>query len=464
MGISLDGLASGLDTTELITKLMSIEAAPRTLLNANRQKANVALTDFQGLNTALARLLEQATTATKPSAIARFTTTSSDASVSVTAGEGAATGGIDLTVTRVASAHVMVSAAMPTWPGSPPVLTVVRPDGTRSQVVATGDSVAEIARAVNNAELGITATRIQAGTDASGQPLYRLQFASTETGADAAFRVYQGSAADLDAGTAVDLQSVAGAALVRQGQDAAVTLWAGTPAAQEVTSASNTFDDLLPGVDVTVSKPTADPVSITVGADVKASSEAASAFLDEVRKILTFITQKSATTKTTDAEGNAITAVGSFTSDSNVRTLRQALVAAIQAPVDGASLAPFGISFSKEGELEFDAEKFQAAMAAEPAKVQAAFGTIAGRVAEVADRYSDKYDGLLTKQIESRQSLIKDMDDQITNWGRRLEQREAELRRTYAALEVALSTMNAQSDYLASQLAGLPSWTPRTEK
>ncbi|HEY6799255.1 MAG TPA: flagellar filament capping protein FliD, partial [Agromyces sp.] len=142
----------------------------------------------------------------------------------------------------------------------------------------------------------------------------------------------------------------------------------------------------------------------------------------------------------------------------------QALVGAIQAPVDGASVAPFGISISKTGELEFDAEKFQAALAADPAKVEAAYAAISQRVADVADRYSDKYDGQLTKQIEGRQALIKDLDMQIESWTRRLDTREANLKRTYAALEVALSAMNAQSDYLQSQLAGLPTWNPQPSK
>lgn len=459
-GISLDGLQSGLDTTLLISQLMSIEAIPRTLITQNKAKASSALTDFQGLNTRLTLLLEQATKAAEPGGMQRFTTTASNESVKATAGDGASVGTIDLTVSRVASSHVLVTGAMAEWPDSPPVLTIVRPDGTRTEVSAASGSMQDVARAINNADLGITATRVQAGTDASGATLYRLQLSSDQTGAAAAFQVFQGDEAAVDAGTAVDLQTTPGAALIRQAQDAAVTLWPGTAAAQELTSASNTFDDLLPGLDVTVSKVSADPVTVTVGQDLAASSEAAKGFLDQVKSVLLFITQKQATSKTTDAEGNTVTNVGSFTSDANIRTLQQALVAAIQAPVDGASLSPYGISFTKDGDLEFDAEKFQDALQTEPAKVQAAFETIAGRIGEVATRYSDKYDGLLTKQIDNRQSLIDDMDDQITAWTHRLEQREATLRRTYSALEVALGTMNSQATFLTSQLAGLPTWNP----
>lgn len=464
MGIALDGLVSGLNTTELIAKLMAAEAAPRTLLVQSKAKASSVVTDLLSLNARLASLMELAQTAAKPEALSKFTTTASDPSVSVATRPGASVGGIDLTVTRVASAHVMVSAAMPSLPGVPPVLTIVRPDGTRTQVVASSNSMEDVARAVNNAELGIRATRIQAGTDAGGAALSRLQLASTETGAAASFRVFIGSEADVDAGTATELTDQPGAALLRQGVDAQVTLFAGTAAEQQLTSASNTFTDLLPGVDVTVSKATSSPVTIAIDPNTKESATAAQAFLDKIKEVLTFIDAKSATAKSTDAAGNPITVVGSFTSDSNIRTLRQSLVAAIQGPIGGNSISPFGISVSKDGELEFDAEKFQKALETNPDAVRSAFATVATRIEDVTDRYSDRFDGLLTKQIQGRQTTIADLDKQIDSWTRRLEQREATLKRTYTALEVALSSMNKQSDYLASQLANLPSWSPNSNK
>jgi len=465
MGISLDGLASGLDTTTLIATLMQVEARPQQLLKISQARTTTQVTDLQTLNSRLASLLEKATTAAKPAGLQHFTTTSSDASVTVTAKAGAGAASLDLVVTDVATAHSAVTAAMSSWPASPPVLTFVTPDGTAVEVTAASSSLADVARAVNETSgLGISATRVQAGTDGAGTPLYRLQFVAKDTGVASAFEAYQGTAAEVTAGTATDLLTQPGAAITRTGSDASITLWAGTAAEQTVTSASNTFTDLLPGVDVTVSKPTADPVSISLTPDLEASSNAAGAFLDEVRTLLVLIAQKSATSTGTDADGNPVTNIGSFTSDSNIRGLTQALVGAIQSPVDGASVAPFGISISKTGELEFDAEKFQAALAADPAKVEAAFATVSQRVADVADRYSDKYDGQLTRQIEGRQALIKDLDTQIESWTRRLDTREANLKRTYAALEVALSAMNAQSDYLQSQLAGLPTWNPQPSK
>ncbi|HEY6799820.1 MAG TPA: flagellar cap protein FliD N-terminal domain-containing protein, partial [Agromyces sp.] len=98
MGISLDGLASGLDTTTLIATLMQVEARPQQLLKISQARTTTQVTDLQTLNARLASLLEKATTAAKPAGLQHFTTTSSDASVTVTAKSGAAEASTDVRV------------------------------------------------------------------------------------------------------------------------------------------------------------------------------------------------------------------------------------------------------------------------------------------------------------------------------------------------------------------------------
>ena len=61
------------------------------------------------------------------------------------------------------------------------------------------------------------------------------------------------------------------------------------------------------------------------------------------------------------------------------------------------------------------------------------------------------------RQMGNLSALASRLQEQISDWDRRLDKREATLKRTYAALEVQLSNMNAQQSYLASQLASLPS-------
>lgn len=455
VAISLDGLASKLDTTAIINALMDVEKIPRTLLSAKSDDRKVVISHLQSLNTSLQDLFTRAKAATGATALAQVSATSSDASVTVTPSAGVASLSTQIVVDRIATAHSVVSAAVTGIPGNPPVLTIENSDGELVEVRPTSGSPADVARALTAAGAGVTASAVAAGTDGDGNALFRLQLTATTTGADGAFRVHLGDAAAVADGTAVDLAAQPGAAVVTAGADAQVRLWAGTAAEQAVTSASNTFTDLFPGIDVSVSTVTASPVTITVSADPEARTKAASAFVTQIAAVLTTIAKGSSATPATTAGEN--TTLGVFTGDSTVRALRQALANAVQYPVDGRSPSTIGISIDRTGTLTFDADAFADALAKDPAAVEAVFSGIATRVQEVTEQYSDKYDGLLTARITGQQDEVKRITEQLDRWDVRLEQRRATLERTYAAMETMLSRLQSQSSYLTSQIDGLSS-------
>ena len=443
MGISLDGLVSGLDTTALIDALMDVQAIPRTLTQGRIDDRNVVIKNLQSLNTSLQDLVTQAAKAAKPEILASFTATSSSDAVKLVATSSASPVATDIVVDRVATAQTVVTAAHAAWPTDPPVLTIVGADGTSTEIRPASTSMADIARAITNAGAGVTASAVAAGSDAGGEPLWRLQLTATETGAAGAFQILEGG---------VDLAAEPGAAVVTAAADAQVRLWAGTGAEQVITSSSNTFTSLLPGVDLTVVKASPDPVSISVAPDADASAKTAGDFIKGIASLLAKI---DAGAKATVGAPGETTSLGVFTGDSTVRNARRALADAVQLPVDGVSPSTIGITVDKHGVLTFDAEKFKKALGDDPTAVQAVFGGIAERVGATADQYSDKYDGLLTARITGQQSEVRSMEDQVDRWDIRLDQRRATLERTYARLETMLSQMNAQSAYLSSQLASL---------
>jgi flagellar hook-associated protein 2 len=458
MAVTLDGIASGLDTAELISSLMAVEAMPQTLLKARVEVAEAKITDFQSLNTQIAALATLAAADSTGTALQTLTATSSSTAATAVADGTAAAGSIDFTVSQLAQAQTSVTAAMGVWPQEPAVLTVVGSDGAATQITASSTSITDIVTAINAAGAGITATKVAAGTAGDGTTQYRLQLTSTSTGEDGAFSVYRGTSAEVDAGTATDLLAQTGAATIRVAQDARLTLWAGTAAEQSVSSASNTFTDLLEGVDVTVSAVSAAPVSLTLALDPAAATAVAQAAVDALSTMLGFIDTKSSTTTEKDTSGNTVTTLGSFTSDSTIRSVRQSIMSAVSAPVDGVSPATIGISFDSNGSIEFDADVFAAALAADPETVGAMFATIASRVAAAASAASDDTDGTLTLKIEGQQTLVDNYSDQVDDWDDRLAAREATLKATFVALEVSMSSLNAQSSYLTSQLASLPTW------
>jgi flagellar hook-associated protein 2 len=451
MALTLPGLASNLDTAEIIKALMDVQSIPRSLLSAKRDDKNVIISQLQTLNTSIGELATRAAALAKPDGLALFTGRSSSDAVTVAAGAGATAMSADVVVDRTAQAHTVVTGAVTAWPDDSPVLTLENAAGVRVQVAAASASLQDVARAISSAAFGVAATAVP--VQSGGTTMYRLQLTATETGAAGAFTVYRGDIAAVEAGTAVDVSSEAGAAVITTGADAQLRLWAGTAAEQVVSSATNTFTGLFPGVDVTVAKASATAVQITVDTDAGGRTKAAGDFITGIASILTRIANGSKATIA--ATPGSATTLGVFTGDSTVRALRQALAESVQHPVDGVSPSTIGISIDRYGVLSFDAEKFEAALAEDPAATTALVSAVASRVQETAKTYSDRYEGLLTSRITGQESEVKAIGEQLERWDVRLEQRRATLERTYARLETMLSQLNSQSSYLESQLATL---------
>lgn len=452
VGLAIDGLVSGLDTTALINSLMRLEAIPQNLLKKRVDSSQDMISALQGLNTKIASLAALAKTTAAPGSLDLYQATSSSPTVTASVSSGAQSGSLDLVVGQLSQSQVSVSAAMTVWADDPPILTIKGSDGAQTEVTAASTSLDDVVSAINASASGVKAVKVSAG---GGE--YRLQFSAEETGAVGSFEVFRGTSAAVTGGTATNLLTEPGAAAIRVATDAELTLWAGTAAERTITSSTNTFEDLLPGVAVTVSAVSTDPVTLTVGRDTKAVSKVAEDFVGALNGVFALISTKSTVTNSADAAGNPVVSAGIFTSDSTVRGVGQRILAAASMPVDGRSPSEIGISITKTGALEFDAEKFAAAFAEDPARVTAVMTELATRVEAAATRASEKYDGELSLKITGQESLVKSMNTQVEEWNGRLEARRATLERTYSALEVQLSSLNSQMAWLSSQIGSLPS-------
>lgn len=435
MGLAIDGLASGLDTTSLINSLMTLEAAPQTLIKGKAAAVQTRISALQGLNSAVADLAAKASKLAEPKSLELYTASSSSAKVTTTVGMGAKPGAVEFTVSQLAQTQVSVTQNLSAWPDA--TLTITGLDGKTTTVTPQSTSLDDVVTAVNESAAGVIASKVAVG---GGQ--FRLQFTSAKSGESGGF-------------TIADPNPTAGLTKVQTAQDAQIKLWAGTAAEVTLSSPSNTFPDLLPGVSATVSEVSSTATRVTVARDNAQISKAAADLVSGVNGILAQISTKTAVVSSTNAAGSPITSGGVFTGDSTIRTVSAALLAAASAPIDGKSPAELGISVTKTGTMEFDATKFGDALAKDPTATMAAVATIAGRVAEAAKEASDPVTGSLSTKIKGQQSTAMDYAAQIENWDNRLETRRTTLQRTYSALEVALSGMQAQASWLTSQLAGL---------
>lgn len=457
MGTSIDGLASGLNTTAIIDSLIAVEALPQGQLQAKVAADNTMIAALQGLNTRLTLLNSAAAATAKPGATNLFTATTNNPAITATASTSAAPGSVDLTISQLSSTKVGVTEALTSWwptdaSGNPAHLTLVDKTGKATEITPASTSLDDVVTAINAAGGGATAVKVPAGNGT-----YRLQLTSTTAGAAGDFQAYQGTAADVTAGTATDLFAQPTAAVIKPAQDATAVLYAGTAAQQTITSSTNTFTDVLPGVSVTATAVTTTPATITVATDTAGTSKQAADLIKSVNDVLGFISDSSAVTTTTTSAGATAAKGGIFTSNYAISSISNAVTDAVVAPINGKSPAEYGIIIEKDGSFTYDKDKFAAAMAADPAATQNALSTIASRVADATAKMTDSIDGTVPQLVKGRNSEVTDLNAQIADWDTRLATRRDTLKATFTNMEVLLSGFKAQSSWLSGQLAGLTS-------
>lgn len=452
-GMGIDGLFSGLKTTDLINQLMQVEAMPQTLLKSKVASTQTFISTLQGLNTRIASFGDAAKTAAKPESWQAATGTSSNESVKVTAGAGAQPSSISFTVDQLATAQRSVSGAVSNladlFGGTVPERLTISSGPTDNPTLTTVEltdvtSLSELAARLSTAGTGVTAAVVKISATES-----RLQVVGTGTGADAGFDLFAGQPTDAGYGDTAVL-SRTGAAVAAS--DAQITVLG-----QQVRSTTNTFADVLEGVSFTVSAQSAEPVTLTVSRDDAALAKLASNLVGTMGVVLAEITARTRTTTTTTDDGRTVVTGGVLSGDSATRNIQQSLTSALSYPVDGTSPSEVGIEVDRYGAFTFDEEKFAAAMAKDPALVQKVVTGLAERVAAETTSISDPIDGTLTTKITNQESFSKNLGEQILDWDRRLANRRAGLQRTYASLEVTLSGLQAQSSWLAGQVNGLSS-------
>ncbi|NUP73441.1 MAG: flagellar filament capping protein FliD [Sinomonas sp.] len=463
MGLSVNGLGSGLDLTSIVSSLMQVESLPQRQLQQTQADDQSMISALRGLNGKASTLGDLATKTAAPGALNLFTATASNSAVTATAGTTATAGSVNVTFTQLAQTQVDVTASMSAWPtdttGAPAALTLVDSKGNQTQITPASTSLDDVVTAINASGGPAKAMKVAAGADASGNPLYRLQLTSTASGAVGAFKVYQGTSAQVTGGTATDLMTKAGAAVVTAAQDASATLYAGTAAQQVISSSTNTFANLLPGVSVTASNgAVGGNVTITVASDNAGVSKQAGGLIASVNDLLTTIANSTKVSTAITSSGGTSASGGIFTGESTVRGVADAITNAVYMPTsNGRSPSDLGIVIQQDGSFTFDSSKLTAALAADPAGTESTLQEIAGRVAAAAKNASDPVGGSITSLISGRQAEVSDLAQRISDWDLRLADRKAALTALFNAMDTSLGTLKSQQSWLTSQIAGLPS-------
>jgi flagellar hook-associated protein 2 len=470
--ITSTGVGSGLDVSSIVNGLMSSEQRPLQLLQAHATTDQTQLSAFGQLQSQLSSLAALASTLSTATSWTPMVASSSDtASVGISATASAAAGSHTVEVQQLAQPQVLASGAFassaavvgsgkltlelgttaggvftPRASGQPATITID----------AAHQTLAGVRDAINAASAGVTASIVN---DASGARLVLR----TPSGADGSVRLL----ATDDDGNATDAAGLSALAW-----DPAAPAGAGrnltqTQAAQDakytvdgvaLSGSSNTVDQALDGVTLTLSKVTTAPVQLTLSLQTMAVTKNVNDFVNAWNGLNTLLRNQTTSDPTGRANGPL---QNDFSAGQVLSQLRGMLFGGVSGLSGVNTLSAAGIALQQDGSLKVDSTRLNAAMA-QPGQLARLFGQaqsgsdassrgFAVRFKSWADGLTNT-DGVLTSRVASLQRDVKNNQSQQDREQARLDRVEAQLRAQYQRLDTQMSTLNAQMARMKSSL------------
>ncbi len=437
--ISSPGIGSGLDVNSIVTQLLAIERRPLNLIERKQSDARAQLSDIGRLNSAMATFQSAMRDLNSISDFKFFGASSSDENVlTATADSSAAIGAFSVRVDNLAvaqkqSSRVYADTDTTTIGGTGDLTITVGSDSMNITNVGSL-TLSGLQDAINNASdnPGVTASIL---SENSGS--YRLILTSNETGtANQANLSFSGTAGDV---TNLDINQIVAA------EDASILV----DNTFTVTRGSNTITDAISGVTLNLVSESATAASVNISRDKEKVTEAVQGFVDAYNSLQTTIDNLRA---------------GSLEGDNSLLSIESQLRGVFNNPPSGLSsqftyLAEIGVSFDKFGKLSLDSTKLGTGMDTD-------FAGVAELFANDDQGYAFRLDALATSLLEPEglldsrkggiQSRIDSFDSQIEREEYRLTLVEERLRRQFTALDSLLSGLANTSNFLATQLATLP--------
>jgi len=476
--ISSAGIGSGLDVNSIVSQLVALEKAPIKTLELKATNVKAQISAFGEIQSQFAALTDVASRLSLSTAWSARNASSSNTSLAtITTSATAMATTFTLNVDQLAKKQSVSSAAISpdTAPGEG-VLTLElgswSADGAAftsasssvSVTVAATDTVAMIAANINSANAGVVATVFNDGTNE------RLLLQSKETGAAAGFRLTVAEAgltptnndntglsqlafdpATLDPVTGLKSGMATAGIPVQYSQDAKARI-----NGLEVTSATNTLTDNLPGVTINLlGETTTTPVTMAISEDVTLAVKNVNEFVEAYNKLnksLSDMTKYDAASKT----------AGLFQGDAVVVGLQNVLRGILSSTSMGASmqrLADIGLERKLDGSLNIQTAKLSTA-ANSGTSLQQLFTNNTGDamtngfalklknfglgVAASGGSVSNKM-AVLQKALESNADAQTKVNDKATAF-------ESRLRARYSALDAQMASLNALNAYVSQQV------------
>ena len=451
MPIRINGLASGLPPN-LVDQVIEAERMPVKQMQDQKTKIEdkvKLVTDFE---TKINDISKNLNTIISPRGFVdkKFNSSFPDLIGGTLDPETAEPGEYELEVLQLATKPSVVTNGVPDRDKTTMGVGYIKfdtADGEKEVYIDEDNSTLDgIAKAINNAGIGIRATIVNDRSDKEDS--YKLEIAGLKTGDDNQVKfptVYM-----LDG--KADFQFSA----QRKAQNAKIRL-----DGHEFELTENTVDDLIPGVTLDLKR--ASPgqlVKLNVSENYEVISGKVKSFVDSYNAALGFIQSQNKLTQTKEG----MQRLGPLGGDSMLRMTQNRLREIIQDRQMTNSkyslLSELGIQYNRNGTLDFNQDKFMKAVNANPKEVVEFFrGDLVSTgfvttMREKLRQITDPSVGVVSNRKKSMQTRVTDIDKRIDRKEKQLEKREEQLRNQFARMEEAMSKIQAQGQAAAGAMAG----------
>jgi flagellar hook-associated protein 2 len=465
--LTFTGIGSGLQVSEIVSAIVGAETAP-FVSRTNTQQGKIT-TDISAVG-ALKSALESVTTSIEDLADADNyqlrSASGADSFINLSASKDAQIGNYSVEVDALAQSHKLMSAGID---GEEAIgegtLTVAVNSESFDIVVSATDTLSDIRDAINNSSDNdaVIATIV---TDDAGQ---HLIMTSKETGVANAITttvtdVSDGNDTDnaglsrlaYDVSDPDPLNHIKNLSEVTQAVDAQITI----DGTLVVTNSTNTFEEVIDGVDITAKKvhDVDDDISqisfAANNANVKSGLEKFVKSYNELLELSNNLGQSGESSS------------GPLAGDSLLRgvmgKLRQQLSEGFDVGNGNTlSLSQLGVQSDRYGVLSLDTEDLNEYINSDIDGVQQFFvGTddadgFAASLKSLTEFYTDS-DGVIQNRIDSKTSQLDRLDDDKLAFSRKMESLEARLYAQYNAMDLIVAGLNSTSSYLMAQLDNMP--------
>ena len=381
--ITFSGLGSDVDFDSIIDKLVEVESASINRFESWKTEWSDKIDSLETLNSKLTDLKTVAASMDTLSQFVGKTAASSDttvltASASTTASSGTHAILVNQLAQNEVEAHAGLAASdtVINSSGSAKVFAFSYAGGASVSIaVADGDTLADLATAINTsgANPGVTASVMDLGAS-YGATRYRLLLQGNSTGSSNTITIDDGLTTLDGAGGTENFLSTAFTE-TQTAQDAQIRV-DGYPPGTWIERSSNSINDVIPGVTLSLLDSSASSVQVTIGDDTEAMQEKIEELVDKYNDVIAYIKDQ---TKFDNTTGEAGILLGNYAVEivkSSLNYIASGSAPGFKSPNDTyLTLAQLGITTDSDetsptfGQLTIDSGELSAAINDDPSAV-----------------------------------------------------------------------------------------------